>query len=195
MHTRFPFFNQEILTAATFSVKTQQQAAAPYAYVRTPSQDSYWVRSALNKTYTHRYRWPRGFPAARWLRLWVRNPLGTLLSASWMLCFRIEISALGRSLFQGSRTKCVCVCVCVCGCVWGVGGWVCELEFVSVSVGEWMSDCVCVCVCACAVREIRCKNTPIRPQWVGRRGQTKKESLHSLKDQLISNDIYQWHIS
>jgi len=130
MHTRFPFFNQEILTAATFSVKTQQQAAARYAYVRTRSQDSYWVRSALNKTYTHRCRWPRGFPAARWLRLRVRIPLGTLLSVSWMLCFRIEISALGQSLFQGSRTMRVCV-ECVCG-------WV-------------VSECVCRCECCVCV--------------------------------------------
>jgi hypothetical protein len=49
---------------------------------------------------------------------------------------------------------------------------VCECELVSVSV-------------------ISCNNKPLHPQWVGKRGQSKKESLHTLKDRLIANDIHQ----
>jgi len=34
------------------------------------------------------------------------------LSLVSVVCCHLEVSATGRSLVQGSTTKCVCVCVC-----------------------------------------------------------------------------------
>jgi hypothetical protein len=39
--------------------------------------------------------------------------------------------------------------------------------------------CVCVCVCVCvSLSVIKCNNNPLHVQWLGGRGQTKKEELY-----------------
>jgi hypothetical protein len=33
-----------------------------------------------------------------------------------IVCYQVEVSAMGRSLVPRRNTECVCVCVCVCVC-------------------------------------------------------------------------------
>lgn len=73
-----------------------------------------------------RSQWPRGrrrwSAAARSLGLRVRIPQGTWMSVSCVLCFRVDISAMCRSLVERSSTGCVRRCMIVKPWWWGGSG-------------------------------------------------------------------------
>ena len=85
---------------------------------RTGSKHGRWILSeVLKRAAMGRSQWPRdlrrGSAAARLMELRVRIPRGHgCLSLVNVVCYQVEVSALGRSPVQGSRTECgVCVCV------------------------------------------------------------------------------------
>ena len=113
---------------------------------------------------TRQSRWPcrlrGGSATARLLESRVRIPPRARTSVMSVLFCLVEVSVMGRSHIQGNPTARARVCVFVC---------------------------VCACV---SLILIKCNNNPLHLQWVGRRGQTKKErkKKNSTKESFQSSE-------